>query len=192
MAEDLFGTPAGHHSLFLALLPDAATVQALRAAQRALEAGLPPQRGPGVPDERLHLTLHWLGEWPQLPELTVDAARAAAASVRQAPFVARLDMADCFGRGEAVWVLRCAAPPPDLHALYDRLATALVRQRIRLPSTSPFVPHATLRRRASIRFPARAIPPVGWPAADFALVHSQRDAAGTVYRVLGRWPLRAA
>lgn len=189
---DLFGTPAQHHSLFFALLPDAATVGALRDARQVLEAALPPQRGAGVADARLHLTLHWLGEWSQLPEATVDAARAAAARVRGPGFALRLDAADCFGGGEAVWVLRCTAPPPALLALHRALAAALARQRIRLPAGPAFVPHVTLRRRASVRFPARAVPPVEWAVADFALVHSLRGPAAAEYHELGRWRLQAA
>ena len=45
--------------LFLALWPDAAERQRLAAAQTAWP--WPPQTAP-VPPERLHLTLHYLGE----------------------------------------------------------------------------------------------------------------------------------
>lgn len=189
--DDLFAAPAGHHSLFFALLPDPAAIAGIRAAQRALEVGLPTQRGGGVPDRRLHLTLHWLGEWSQLPEGVVAAARAAAAQPVQAPFVLCLDRAECFGHGEAIWVLRPSAPPEALAVLHRELAAALGRQRLRLPPGPPFAPHVTVRRRAGTRFAACPVPVVEWDVHDFALLHSRRSAAGTVYDILGRWPLTA-
>lgn len=190
--DDLFAAPAGHHSLFFALLPDPAAIAGIRAAQRALEEGLPPQRGSGTPDGRLHLTLHWLGEWSELPGSTVAAARTAAAQLVQAPFVLRLDQAGCFGHGEPIWVLRPSAPPAGLAALHRGLAAALGRQRLRLPPGPAFAPHVTLRRRATSRFAACPVPAMEWGVQDFALLHSQRSGAGTTYDILGRWPLRVA
>lgn len=188
---DLFGAPPPRrHSLFFALLPDAATVAALRAARQALEAELPPQRGRGVPDGKLHLTLHWLGEWSQPPQATVDAAREAAAAVRVPRFSVTLDTADCFGRCEAVWVLRGAASPPLL-ALHGTLATELAQRRVRVPPGSGFAPHVTLRRRASVRIVPRPLPPVHWTVGDFALLESVRGPGSAGYRLLGRWPLQA-
>src|SRR5690606_36699996 len=77
--DDLFAAADEHHSLFFALLPAPPVVAGIRAAQQALEAALPPQSGAGVPDARLHLTLHWLGEWSQLPQVLVEDACIAAA-----------------------------------------------------------------------------------------------------------------
>lgn len=188
--DDLFAAPVEHHSLFFALVPDPTGLSGLRAARQALEAELPAQRGPGVADERLHLTLHWLGEWSQLPQAVVDDARVAAAEVRQPPFELRLDQAGCFGRGEAIWVLQPSAPPPALVGLHQDLAQALARHRLRLPPGPAFAPHVTLRRRATARFPARAVPPATWTARGFVLLHSLRTAGRTGYQELGRWPLR--
>ena len=131
--DDLFAAPAEHHSLFFALLPDPATIAGIRRAQRALEDGQPPQRGGGTPDGRLHLTLHWLGEWSQLPGSTVAAARAAAAQLVQAPFGLSLDQAGCFGHGEVVWVLRPSAPPQALGAL--QVVLRVGRPLVDVPAT---------------------------------------------------------
>ena len=188
---DLFAAADARHSLFFALLPGPAEAAAIRAARQALEAGQPPQRGAGVPDERLHLTLHWLGEWSQLPQALADDARAAAAQVRQAGFVLRLDQAECFGRGEAIWVLRPSAPPPALERLHQALATALAGRRIRLPAGPAFAPHVTVRRRASVRFPVQPVAPVDWRVDGFALLQSVHGSGGVRYEVLQRWPLAA-
>ncbi len=186
---DLFATPETQHSLFFALLPDAATAAAIAAARDALEAGLPPQRGAAVPEARLHMTLHWRGEWSQLPDSAVAAACAAATTVDVPRFHLVLDRAECFGHGETVWVLRPSMPPAGLQALHHGLAQALARQRLRLPSAPAFAPHVSLRRRASARFAARPVPALAWPVHEVALVHSERAAGRTGYRVVGRWPL---
>jgi len=187
--DDLFAAPEEHHSLFFALLPDACTIAGIHAARQALEAGLPSQRGAGVPDDRLHLTLQWLGEWSQLPQGVVDAARSAGGSLQLDGFDLCLDQAECFGHGEAIWVLRPSAPPQELPALHAALARALGQQRLRLPPGPAFAPHVTVRRRASTRFAPCATPAVAWQVRDFALLHSRRTTAGTTYQVLGRWPL---
>lgn len=189
---DLFAAPAGLHSLFFALLPDPASVAALGRARTALEATLPPQRGAGIPEARLHLTLHWLGEWSQLPPQAVAAARQAAGLVQGEAFTLRLDQADCFGHAEAIWVLRPSAPPAALSALHRDLAAALARQRFRLLGGPAFAPHVSLRRRATARFAARSLPPVEWPVDGFALVHSEREAGRTAYHLIDRWPLLQA
>lgn len=191
--DDLFAAPDEHHSLFFALLPDPAAVAGIQATRQALEAGLPPQKGAGVPEARLHLTLHWLGEWSQLPEAVVDGARAAAAAVHAPGFTLRLDHAACFGHGEAIWVLQpgehSPAAPDALSGLHRALAASLARHRVRLPASPAFAPHVTLRRRATCRLAAQPVPPVVWEVEAFCLLHSRRTPDGTRYTVLGRWPL---
>jgi len=185
----LFAAPEQVHSLFFALCPDPGTAAALVAARQALEQGLAPERGGGVPPERLHLTLHWLGEWSQLPAATVQAAVAAAASQDQPGFELLLDRADCFGHGEAVWVLRPSAPPPELLGLHAGLGAALARQRLRLPPGPPFAPHVTLRRRARQRLAAGPVPALAWRVSHFELLESVRGTGQSGYRRLGQWPL---
>lgn len=189
---DLFAAADEHHSLFFALVPAPPVVAAIQAARQALEAGLAPQRGGGVPDERLHLTLHWLGEWSRLPQALVDDACAVAARMRLSGFELRLDQAECFGHAESIWVLRPSQPPRQLEELHRALAAALAARRVRVPVGPSFAPHVTVRRRASVRFPPQPVPPVEWRVDRFALLQSLRTGAGTRYRVLGEWPLSAA
>ena len=187
--DDLFAAADEHHSLFFALLPAPPVVAGIRAAQQALEAVLPPQCGAGVPDARLHLTVHWLGEWSQLPQALVEDACIAAAQVSLPGFGLRLDQAECFGHGESIWVLRPSEPPPQLASLHQALAAALAARRIRLPPGPAFAPHVTVRRRASVRFPPRPVPAVEWQVGGFGLLQSLRTQGGTRYAVLGEWPL---
>ncbi len=170
------GRVAPSWRLFVAVWPDAAVREALAAWQRSWRL---PRGAALVPTERLHLTLHFLGEVApaQLPAL------AAGLRVGFEPFELR------FGRGE-VWprgtvVLRPAATPPALAALHGRLAAALAA--LALPvDPRPFQPHVTLARRAT---GAAALPGAAgfdWRAdAGFVLVRSLPDRGG--YEVLERF-----
>src|SRR5690606_41535736 len=108
--DDLFAAPEEHHSLFFALLPDACTIAGIHAARQALEAALPSQRGAGVPDDRLHLTLQWLGECTQLPNGVVDACRTARGALQLDGFDPCLDQSKCSRHGSAIWVVLPVAP----------------------------------------------------------------------------------
>lgn len=186
---DLFGAAEPRHSLFFALVPPAAVIEAIDAARGALEAGLPAEPGRPVPPQRLHLTLSWLGEWAVLPPAALQGARHAATGLDQAGFVLQLDAAACFGRGEVVWVLRPSAPPAALAALQQALVQAMLRQGLRPAGGHAFSPHVSLRRRAATAFEPRPAGPVAWPVDGFALIHSERTDAGVDYHTLGHWPL---
>lgn len=148
--------------LFLALWPDAAVRQRLTAASSAWP--WPPQAAP-VPPERLHLTLHYLGE-------RGDEAESALRQ-RLPPLPAPFELE--FGRA-ALWpqgiaVLQPLAVPPGLAALRAALARTLqaIGERI---DERPFRPHVTLARHAqSAALPADS-PPWTWPVNGYALVHS--------------------
>jgi 2'-5' RNA ligase len=162
--------------LFVALWPDAATREALAAWQQAWT--WPPRAAP-VKADRLHLTLHFLGDVPaqQLPDLI------GGLNVPFEPFELP------FGHGE-VWpngvaVLRPAQTPPALAQLHARLGAALLK--LELPAeTRPFRAHVTLARRAwHATAPERAMS-LSWQAdAGYVLVRSQPGGAG--YQTLARF-----
>lgn len=159
--------------LFLALWPDDATRRTLAAWRDRWSW---PAGAAVVPDERLHLTLHFIG--PVARERVPAVADALAVPCER--FTLELGEAEAWPRGLALLVP--ARTPPPLAALHERLAQAL--QAAALPvEVRPFRPHVTLARHA-----AHAVPPVGGPACrwavdGYALVESDQG-----YRVLRQWP----
>ncbi len=160
--------------LFLALWPDDAVRRAL-ADWRNLWT-LPKGAAP-VADERLHLTLHFIGAVP-LARLESVAAGLALPFSR---FTLDAGQAARWPHGIAAWCPREA--PPELVALHQRLAEAL--RALGLPvEERRFRPHVTLARKAA----AAVLPPLPPPSATawrvdaYALVQSQGG-----YRVLRRY-----
>lgn len=162
--------------LFLAVWPDAAVREALAGWQRAWT--LPPGAAL-VPSERLHLTLHFLGNVP-VGEL---AALTAGLRVPFEPFELAFGHAELWPGGTAV--LRPEATPPALLGLHGRLAAALAGLDQPLESRR-FKAHVTLARRAIGATPPSGQPRFTWRAdGGFVLVRSLPDRGG--YEVLARF-----
>lgn len=162
--------------LFVAVWPDAPARHALAAWQRAWTW---PPGAVLVPSERLHLTLHFLGNVPleQLSALT-DGLR-----VPFEPFELRFGHAEVWPGGTAV--LRPEHTPPALLGLHGRLAAALTALE-RPVESRPFKAHVTLARRAVGATPPPTQPQLGWRAdAGFVLVRSLPARGG--YEVLERF-----
>ena len=160
--------------LFIALWPDPAERAALAAWR---DAWTWPRHATPVRTERLHATLHFLGEVPA----ERIAPLKAALRVPAAPFTL------AFGHG-ALWqhgiaVLEPAAVPEALLNLHDALGQVL--ERLALPvDQRPYRPHVTLARRAAGAVAPDAGPPIRWPVGHYALVSSADG-----YTVLQRYPL---
>jgi 2'-5' RNA ligase len=156
--------------LFLALGPSAT----IRAQLRARRDAWPWPRGATpVHADKLHLTLHFLGDVPseRLPELLERFA---------VPFEAfRLDLGMPVLWPHGIAVLEPLAVPPELLALHARLADALVGLGLQAEARS-YRPHVTMARRAGgVAVPENG-PAIAWRADGYALVESQ----GGVYTVL--------
>jgi len=160
--------------LFIGLWPDDATRLALAGWQRAWR--WPAGAAPVVP-ERLHLTVHFLGqvEESRLPEL-VAGLRLPPFE----PFELRLGHAEVWPRGLAV--LCPDEIPAGLAWLHADLAEAL--RRLALPvEARPFRPHLTLARKAvDATAPAETIA-LRWRVSGYALVQSEHG-----YRTLAGYP----
>lgn len=162
--------------LFLAVWPDAAVRDALAAWQRAWTW---PPGAALVPSERLHLTLHFLGNVPvdEVPALT------AALRVRFEPFELHFGHAELWPGGTAV--VRPDATPTALLGLHGRLAAALAGVD-RPVEFRRYKAHVTLARRALGATAPAAQPKFSWRAdAGFVLVRSLPDRAG--YELLARF-----
>lgn len=170
------------HRLFFALWPD----DALRGAMVSAVDGLVAAGAAGrrVDPSRYHLTLQFVGGWPQLPAGVVERCRAAAAAVEASAFHLVVDHAGSFARSRVGWL----APSGNsgLDALWSALGHALDAQGVEHRAAETFSPHVTVLRDIRHRIPDAAVEPLSWPVDAFVLVHSH----GGHYDVLERWAMQ--
>ncbi|MDE3072975.1 MAG: 2'-5' RNA ligase family protein [Pseudomonadota bacterium] len=177
--------PAATHRLFFALVPDPATRERLAHVGEALAANRPGLRR--VHPARYHATVHFLGNDTALRSGLVDAAVAAAGTVRGAPFAWTLDGVASFHGRQPPCVLRGTATPAGLQQLWHRLGQALLLNGLGGHLERRFIPHVTLAYSEGALLEPAPIAPIVWPVADFALLHSVVGQGG--YRTLGCWAL---
>ena len=126
----------------------------------------------------------------------LEALQLAAQEVAGEGFELCIDEARYWGHNHIVY----AAPrhtPQQLAQLVDALEQRLTAHRFKFASHHPvshdYQPHVTLLRNARWSdAPLPAMPPVCWQIRDFALVQSAHQDGLANYRVLARFPLRAA
>jgi RNA 2',3'-cyclic 3'-phosphodiesterase len=172
--------------LFFALWPDdglrAAIAQASEAAATA--AGI---RGRPTPQERIHMTLLFLGDVAAEDEPRV---MAAAGRVRSRAFELVLDQVGSFNRSRVLWVgtRRAPAALTDLwRGLREALGDlALEHNRLAL------APHVTCLRDTSKPLKPTPIEPMSWRVREFVLAHSAPGAKnqGPAYHLVSHWPLQ--
>ncbi|QYF95657.1 RNA 2',3'-cyclic phosphodiesterase [Massilia sp. PAMC28688] len=163
--------------LFLALWPDAPLRHQLVQWQNGWRW---PRSATPTRTERLHVTLHFLGEVEQaaLPHL------AASLEVPCEPFELRFGHNALWHSGLAV--LEPLATPPELIALHARLSAAVTGAGLAVDSR-PYRPHVTLARRAGKALIDTVGPPITWQVSGYALVQSTPEEG---YIVLAQWPGR--
>ncbi|WP_423823329.1 RNA 2',3'-cyclic phosphodiesterase [Salinisphaera sp. SPP-AMP-43] len=149
----------------------------LVADQVAERARVLDLAGRAVPRDKLHLTLAFHGRCDVGQRLRL-IEMADAIVLR--PFELVFDRLDCFVRPRIVW-LGVSEIPTTLSELAEKLAGERVDRR-------GFVPHISVMRDAE-PVAARAIEPIVWPVADFALVESGAHGQPGGYRTLARWAL---
>ncbi|MEM5440601.1 2'-5' RNA ligase family protein [Paraburkholderia diazotrophica] len=132
--------------------------------------------------ERLHITLHHLGDFAHVPEVAVARACAAAASIDVPPFRVTLDRVASFnGRPRhRPLVLTGSTGLDELIDLQQRLGDAL-RGTGLLVSRARFTPHLTLLYGAG-RFDPRTIGPITWTVREFVLIHAGSLRRATTYK----------
>ena len=175
--------------LFFALFPDPETTARIAALTQSLrnEHGL---RGKAMHRDRLHVTLHHLGDHAGIPpDLVVRAGQAAAQVVMRA-FEVGFDSASSFaGRpGNRPCVLRGEQGLGSLVAMQRQLGTCMQVAGLSQWVGRDFTPHVTLLYDAQGIAP-RPVESVSWTAREFVLVHSELRQSR--YHVLGRWLLQA-
>jgi 2'-5' RNA ligase len=166
--------------LFFAIWPPAETARAL--AEWAREARH-KTGGKTTPEEKIHLTLAFLGETD--PDKAISAAKRVSAKAHQLP----IEQARYWRENNIVWAGPRETPPP-LKALFDSLSIELYREEFIL-ERRPFAAHVTLIRKARGGKSLPPLPALDWPINEFVLVRSSLSSAGSTYEPLERFPLLA-
>jgi 2'-5' RNA ligase len=175
--------------LFFGLFPDVATSRRVGrfAARLVGDRGL---AGTRVKDERLHVSLHHVGDYRRLRSKVIYAAQLAAKAVSAPPFEVTFRFVTSFrlppsrdGR-PARTALALLGEGDALSELYRTLGAAMEMSGLR-PSPR-FVPHMTLLYGPSA-VPLQAIDPIQFVADELVLVHSERGLGR--YHAIDRRPL---
>ena len=132
-------------------------------------------RGNFSPEENLHLTLAFIGEYPD-PEDVL----AALADIEFRPFTITLDRCGAFG--DLWWA--GLAPSPALDAVVRRVRRALAENGIPF-DRKRFSPHITLVRRAENGRPVK-VRPVSMTVEHISIMRSDRGKQGMIYTEVGR------
>ncbi len=172
------------YTLFFSIFPqaDAAKVIAIRGAFLGREHGLV---GQPLLARRLHVTLHDLGGYAELPADIVKTARAAGDAVAARVFDVVFDRAMSFP-SSATYVLCGGAGTEQLSAFRHSLGLQMGKAGLLVKRS--FTPHMTvLYDRHPIA--EHTIEPITWTAKEFVLINSHVGKG--VHEVLGRWSLRA-
>ena len=159
--------------LFVAIRLSEELKTALCQAQREMEArGI---RGKFSPEENLHLTLAFIGDYPEA-EPVLDALR----TVRFRPFALSLDGIGCFG--DLWWAgIRDSAA---LTAVARRVRRALAENGIPF-DRKRFSPHITLIRKAAKAAAGVSVPQAEMTVGALSLMRSDRGRNGMLYTELG-------
>ncbi len=178
--------PQEMHRLFLALFPDAQTAAHIgQLAQQVRDKH--GMRGKPRPTDHFHVTLHFCGDFPQVPEALVRAISMAAAktAATMPPFEVSFDRVKSFANkaSNRPCVLLDDGSNAALREFHRNLVTAFGKAR---GGQEPrFTPHITLLYDDHV-VAEELVNPVSWTVSEFVLVHSCKGC----YNSLGHWALR--
>jgi RNA 2',3'-cyclic 3'-phosphodiesterase len=173
------------HRLFFGIWPDDGAVDRLTQlmAQLHNDKIMP---GRPVDADRLHVTLHHLGDFgDQVPPSLVPNASMAAATVKMQPFNVTFDRA---GGTTGPFLLRASDGSAALMEFQKILRTALVKAGVRDQVKTAFSPHVTLSYDFS-NVPKQQVEPITWTVNQFVLIDSLLGKHQHVKR--GSWPIRS-
>ena len=132
-------------------------------------------RGNYTKEENLHLTLAFIGEFPD-PQPVMDALE----TVRFTPFDLELQGMGCFD--DLWWAgMKDSAP---LTAVVRRIRRALSDAEIPF-DRKRFMPHITLIRKANGRMPGVDLQKASATVSSIALMRSDRGKNGMIYSEIG-------
>ena len=132
-------------------------------------------RGNFTPEENLHLTLAFIGEYPD-----DGAVLSALSGVVFSPFELRLEGLGCFG--DLWWAGTQKSAPLEL--LARRIRHALAEGGVPF-DRKRFSPHVTLLRKAVGKMPGVRIRSAGMTVDTVSLMRSDRGRNGMIYTEIG-------
>lgn len=184
-----FAEAAPKDRLFLGIFPDeTAQVAIAEVMQRVLrEHGL---HGKPFLPSRFHLTVHHLGDYPELRPELIDAALTAIGRIAIPAWDIALDHVSSFrGRRKHPIVLRCPDVHTGVHALWHDSRAQLAAAGFAPWLQHDFTPHLTMLYGDRMLPAPIPIEPIAWTVREVVLVHSLLGK--TEYRFLGSWQLAA-
>lgn len=188
--KDLPARPRRPERLFFGVFPDPeAAAHIARFGRRFVLRN--QLKGSLLRPDRLHVSLHHVGDYKRLRTKIVYAARQAGNGVLGYPFEMTFRSLRSFEGAPAVGGRPCRRPlvllGDDDHVLSElhrSLGSAMVRNGLR--PTTHFTPHLTMFY-GSKQIPLQAIEPIRFTVKEVTLVHSMLWLSR--YNILGRWPL---
>ena len=179
--------PRATDRLFFAIFPDPAAAARLAALGQQLRCqhGL---KGKVLASERLHVSLHHVGDYVGLPDAVTAAAREVAASVRLPAFTVAFNSVSSFrGRPDnQPLVLRGDDGVIGLTMLQQALGAAIEKAGLGRSATH-YMPHVTLMYGDRFVADQPLDMEVGWAVHEWVLVHSLLGRS--CYRPMGRFRL---
>lgn len=179
--------PKRPERLFFSLFPDIATSFRVKEfAERFIsERHL---SGNQLRAERLHVSLHLVGDYKRLQSKFIFAARRAGDRLSMHPFEMTFPFITSFerpanSRRRSPLVL-LGQEDASLVELHNVLGTAMEKNG--LSAAQSFTPHMTLFY-GSTAVPLQPIEPISFAVGEVVLIHSEKGLSR--YNVLGRWSL---
>jgi 2'-5' RNA ligase len=185
--KDLRHRPKQPERLFFCLQPDRETgSRVARFGDRFLSEN--HLSGKRLETERLHVSLHHVGDYKRLRSKFVYAAQRAGMAVSMGSVEVEFRFVQSFPgapqkKDRALVLL---GEGGALRELFHALGVAMTRNGLR--AAEDFTPHMTLFYGPQL-IPLQAIEPLRFVAKDFTLIHSLRGL--TQYEVIDRWSLAA-
>jgi 2'-5' RNA ligase len=187
--RDAPARPERPERLFFGLQPDAETsARIARLGDRFVREHR--LEGKRIDAERLHVSLHHVGDFRRLRSAVIYGVSRAASCVSVPPFEISLSIIKSFevpasrsGHAQRRPLVLLSDGRAGTE-LYESLGASMAQNGLR--PGKHFTPHITLLYgRTAV--PAQAIEPVQFTVRDFALIHSKLGLAR--HEVVGRWLL---
>jgi 2'-5' RNA ligase len=176
-------------SLFFALQPDVTAITQINETADVLRMQH-KLSGRFITADRLHVTLHFVGDSSAISPEQLESVHAAAAAIKLPAFDVSFDKALSFrsAKAERPLVLTSSSPMTSLQLFRYELGDQLRRRGIKAEKAT-FTPHITLSYDEYVLEEQVLAAPIKWTTREFVLIKS--FVGKSRYDVLGRWPLGA-